>query len=549
MIASGSRLPDVLTTICSLIERFGAECRCCIVAGTADGNDIQTFATSNTPSIFVRFARRLARRQIAERRQSEEHGEGGPAANRCGVDPARRTLRARNVASGRPFANAASLPIYSSTNQVLGAFVVFQNIDADQTKSRVLVDMIRIARIAIERDQNDTALRHSQAVLVEAQRLSSTGSFVWRVAKDEINASRELRELFDIRDSDLLTLDLLRARSHPDDLFAFLEMLEDGRNGLPEISCDFRIVIATGLTKSLRVVGRRVGKDRNSIEYIGAVQDVTQHRSSEEALARARSELARVPRVMSLDAVTASIAHEVNQPLTGIITNTGTCLRMLDAVPPRLEDARDAAARTLRDSRRASQIIDRLRALFAGKATAAEIVDLNQAAGEVIALCRSDLQQQHVSVRTEFTDHLAVVRADRIQIHQVLLNLVLNACDAMAEAVPATKLIVIRSEPGSENSVRLSVTDTGPGMSEDTQLKAFEPMFTTKSGGMGMGLFISRYILERHYGRLDVQSSPGGGATFSLTMPLAIADDTPLPGQWIRSDPSPQESLILEAAE
>jgi signal transduction histidine kinase len=549
MIVSGSRLPDVLKTICGLIERFDAECCCCIVTGAADRNDVQTFATSNTSSTFTRLARRLARWQIAERRQSEEHDEGGPATNRRGVDPAQRTLRTRNDAGLRSFANIASMPIYSSTNQILGDFVVFQTSDAARRDCGLVLDMIRIARMAIERDQNDTALRHNQAALVEAQRLSSTGSFAWRAAEDEINASLEFRELVDLRDSDLLTLDHLRARSHPDDLLAFLQMLEDGRNGVPEISCDYRIVIAMDVTRSLRVVARRVGNGRDPIEYIGVVQDVTQQRSSEEALARATSELARMPRVTSLDAVTASIAHEVNQPLTGIITNTGTCLRMLDAVPPRLEDARNAAVRTLRDSRRASQIIDRLRALFAGQATPAEIVDLNQAAGEVIALCRSDLQRQHVSVRTEFTHHLAVVRADRIQIHQVLLNLLLNACDAMAEAAPATKLIVIRSEPGPDDSVRLSITDTGPGMSGDTQERAFEPMFTTKAGGMGMGLFISRYILERHYGRLDVQSSQGAGATFSLTMPLAVADDSHLPGQWNRGASSRQESLMLEAAE
>jgi len=232
--------------------------------------------------------------------------------------------------------------------------------------------------------------------------------------------------------------------------------------------------------------------------------------------------------------------------LTGIITNTGTCLRMLDATPPRLEEARDAARRTLRDSRRAAQIIDRLRALFAGKATNMEVVDLNQAAGEVVSLCRGDFQSQHVTLRTDLTTYPATVRGDRIQLHQVLLNLLVNACDAMAGTASESRLIVIRTGPGAENSIRLSVTDTGAGLSEATQERVFDPMFTTKNGGMGMGLFISRYILERHCGRLEVESRPGAGATFSLFMPLLAEGGSPLSSQWASDATTARAATALE---
>jgi len=548
MIASGSRLADVLTTMCSLVERFCANGYCCVVTGDGARSDLQTFATSNLPSGLLRLARRLARWRTAGWHPANEQVGGEPAAKQWSIVPARRPRRNRSGGSHDQLRTMTYLPIRSSTNEILGGFAVFEKGPAAAARNEcgVVADMVRIARIAIEREHNDARLRHSQVALAEAQRISSTGSFAWRVVDGEFIPSRELCELYDLSDADHVTLDLLCARTHPDDRAAFFEMIEDGRNGLREISGDYRILTPSGLAKSLRVVGRRVGDDHDPIEYIGAVQDVTRQRSSEEALARAGSELARMARVMSLDAVTASIAHEVNQPLTGIITNTGTCLRMLDATPPRLEEARDAARRTLRDSRRAAQIIDRLRALFAGKATNMEVVDLNQAAGEVVSLCRGDFQSQHVTLRTDLTTYPATVRGDRIQLHQVLLNLLVNACDAMAGTASESRLIVIRTGPGAENSIRLSVTDTGAGLSEATQERVFDPMFTTKNGGMGMGLFISRYILERHCGRLEVESRPGAGATFSLFMPLLAEGGSPLSSQWASDATTARAATALE---
>jgi signal transduction histidine kinase len=550
MIASGSPLADILTTMCSVVERFCSSCYCCVVTGDADRNDIQTFATSNMPFNLTRLSRRLARWRPGEPPSIDERDRGGPSARRWDIDPVSRTVRIGKGQGRDQLRISAYLPIHSSKNEILGRFALFERGSAGTGRNEcgVVVDMVRIARIAIEREHSEASLRHSQVALAEAQRLSSTGSFAWRVVDGGFTPSRELCELYDLGDTDHVTLDLLCARSHPDDRAAFVEMIEDGQNGLSEISGDYRILSATGVTRSLRVVGRRVGNDHDPIEYIGVVQDVTRQRSSEEALARARLELARMARVISLDAVTASIAHEVKQPLTGIVTNTGTCLRMLDAAPPRLEEAREAARRTLRDSRRASEIIDRLRALFAGKATNTEVVDLNLAIGEVVALCRGDLERQRVKLRTELTNHAATVRGDRTQIHQVLLNLLVNACDAMAGKASASRLIVIRTEPGADDAVRLSVADTGTGLSETTRERAFDPMFTTKNGGMGMGLFISRYILERHCGRLEVESVAGAGATFSLVMPVSRDVGSSLSSEWTSNASTSYAAKALEPA-
>src|SRR5208283_2271216 len=236
--------------------------------------------------------------------------------------------------------------------------------------------------------------------------------------------------------------------------------------------------------------------DRDRIDYIGAVQDVTQRRLSEEAVAKARSELAHVTRVTSLGVLTASIAHEVNQPLSGIVTNASTCLRMLAADPPNVEGARETARRTIRDGNRASDVVTRLRALFSKKDATTESVDLNEATREVIALSLSRLQRNRVILRPELADDLPPVTGDRVQLQQVILNLLLNASDAMSGADDRPRQLVIRTERDEGDRVRLAVQDAGEGFEPQGVDKLFEPFYTTKSGGMGIGLSVSRSIIE-----------------------------------------------------
>jgi C4-dicarboxylate-specific signal transduction histidine kinase len=222
---------------------------------------------------------------------------------------------------------------------------------------------------------------------------------------------------------------------------------------------------------------------------------------------------------MSLGALTASIAHEVNQPLSGIITNASTCLRMLDAEPPNVDGARETTRRTIRDAHRASDVITRLRALFGHKNAIAESVDLNEITYEVIALLRNELQRNHVKVQFEVTSDLPAVTADRIQLQQVILNLVQNASDAMAGVHDRPKQLVIKTERDESDGVRLSVQDCGAGVEPDTIEKLFQPFFTTKSNGMGIGLSVSRSIIDSHHGRLWAARNEGPGATFSFFIP------------------------------
>jgi C4-dicarboxylate-specific signal transduction histidine kinase len=254
------------------------------------------------------------------------------------------------------------------------------------------------------------------------------------------------------------------------------------------------------------------------VEYIGAIQDVTQRHLAEEALGKARADLAHAARVTTLGALTASIAHEVNQPLAGILTNSSACLRMLASDPPDLDGANETVRRTIRDARRATDVIARLRALFTKRRTVAEPVDLNEAAREVVVLSSAEQQRSRVALRLELAGSLPPVRGDRVQLQQVILNLILNAFEAMSAVDQHQRELVVATVLDGGN-VCLSVRDTGVGIEGGAAERLFDAFYTTKSTGMGIGLSVSRSIIETHGGRLWAASNDGPGATFSFTLP------------------------------
>jgi signal transduction histidine kinase len=232
-----------------------------------------------------------------------------------------------------------------------------------------------------------------------------------------------------------------------------------------------------------------------------------------------------------MSTLTASMAHEVNQPLSGIITNASTCLRMLDVDPPNLDGARETARRTIRDGNRASDVITRLRALFSHKEFTLEPLDLNEATREVIALSLSELQRDRVVVQSELADDLPPVKGDRVQLQQVILNLLRNASDAMAGVDDRARQLTIRTELDEEDRVRLSVQDVGVGLDPQSMDKLFVAFNTTKTDGMGIGLSVSRSIIESHHGRLWAEANEGPGATFSFCFPrnFEAVTSTPIP--------------------
>src|SRR5580700_1951222 len=344
----------------------------------------------------------------------------------------------RNDVLGRPLANVI-VPLslrekhrqgfarYLATGdaRVLGKRIEMTAVRADGSEFPVELAITRIPlegppsftgylRDVTERKRAEQELRRSEAFLAEAQHLSRIGSFSWRVATDEITWSEQLYRIFEIDRNVQVTFELMGARIHREDLSVLREHIEQSRRERSNVQLEFRLQMPDGAVKYVHVAAHVRG-DRGQLEYIGAVQDVTERRASEEALSKARSELSQVARVTSLGVLTASIAHEVNQPLSGIVTNASTCLRMLGADPPNLDGALETARRTIRDGKRASDVVARLRALFSRKDDPTmEPVDLNEATQEVIALSSSELQRNGVILQQRLAVDLPPVTGDRV---------------------------------------------------------------------------------------------------------------------------------------
>jgi len=369
-----------------------------------------------------------------------------------------------------------------------------------------------------ERKRAEAELRRAYDHLTEAQRLSQTGSFTADLERDEHDWSDEFYRICEFEPGSRVSIQRLGEIVHPEDVALYQGAIGRAMAGTdPDFY--FRILTSRGVVKYLRGFAHRIA-DRPV--FVGAVQDVTASKMAQEALNRAGAELAHVSRITALSALTASIAHEVNQPLSGIITNAGTCLRMLDAAPPDIAGARETARRTIRDGNRASDVITRLRMLFSKREFTLEPVDLNEATREVIALSANELQRNRVILQSELGDGLSSVTGDRIQLQQVILNLVRNASDAMADVHDRPRHLLIKTEGENGNRVRLTVRDAGVGLTPENLDSVFNAFYTTKSGGMGIGLFVSRSIIEKHQGRLWAAPNDGPGATFSFSVPAVL---------------------------
>jgi PAS domain S-box-containing protein len=390
--------------------------------------------------------------------------------------------------------------------------VVVQNVAAESSPPEFVGAVTDIT----ERKCAEAELRRAYDHLSEAQRLSQTGSFTSDLERNEDFYSDEFYRIFEFEPGSPITRQRIRDIVHPEDVLLYEGLIGRAMAGTdPDFY--FRIVTSRGVVKHLRGFAHRIAERP---VYVGAVQDVTASKMAQEALNRAGAELAHVSRVTALSALTASIAHEVNQPLSGIITNAGTCLRMLDGVPPDIDGARETARRTIRDGNRASDVITRLRALFSKREFTLEPLDLNEATREVIALSSNDLQRIRIILRSDLAGGLPMVTGDRIQLQQVILNLIRNASDAMVDVRDRPRQLLIKTEHDDDDCVRLTVRDVGVGLPTQSLNSVFDAFYTTKNGGMGIGLFVSRSIIERHQGRLWAEPNDSGpGATFSFSLP------------------------------
>jgi PAS domain S-box-containing protein len=379
-----------------------------------------------------------------------------------------------------------------------------------------------------ERKRAETALRQTEAYLEEAQRLSHTGSWAWNVARREnIHWSQEQYRLFGLDPKgDSLSFETAFQRIHPEDRATFNNVIEQAIRERSDFEVDFRIVLPDGSTKYSRSVGHPVfSASGELVEFVGTGIDITERRQAEkerERLRQVQADLAHISRATTMGELTASLAHEINQPIAAAATDARTCLRWLAREQPDIGEARESAVRMVNAVTRAADIITRLRQLFKKGAPQTNLVDVSEVIQEMVVLLRSEASRHSVSILTELSDGLPRVVADRVQLQQVFMNLMLNGIEAMQDTKTEGQL-TIKSLMAEGGQLLISVSDTGVGLPREQADQIFNAFFSTKAQGTGMGLSISRSIVESHGGRLWATSNPGHGATFSFTLPTAAA--------------------------
>jgi signal transduction histidine kinase len=388
-----------------------------------------------------------------------------------------------------------------------------------ETELRRLTDNLetKITVRTQELEDRNEQLRRSEAFLTEAQRLSTIGSYSWRVATDEITWSDELYRIFDLAPP--LTLDRLRTRIHPEDISLYEKMVEQARCGGNDFEWQYRLQMPDHSVKYLHAVAHATQDEHGSLEYIAAVQDVTERRLSEEALAKARSELEQVTRITGLGVLTASIAHEVKQPLAAIVTNAESTLRWLGRDQPDIEKVRVFTKRVVADARRASEIVDRIRDMARQKTPEQTLLSFDDVVGDALSFLRPELQLRGIGVTLDLTRGLSQVVGDRTQLQQVIANLVINAVQAMIPTDPADRIISLSARSSDPGTVCCTIEDSGPGIDPVHLPHLFDNFFTTKDTGMGLGLAICRSIVEAHGGRICADNNSAlGGARFSFNL-------------------------------
>jgi signal transduction histidine kinase len=381
-----------------------------------------------------------------------------------------------------------------------------------QCRDVLQADLRALARLSGE-------LARSEAYLEEAQRLSHTGSFGWRVSTGEIVWSKESFRIFGYDQSLAVTLDMLLQRAHPEDRALVQTTLNRASMDGKDFDYEYRLLMPDDSIKHVHVVAHAVGDQADQLEFIGAVMDVTEARRVEEQVHRARADLAHVARVTTLGELTAAIAHEINQPLTALVTQGSACLRWLARDPPNLEKGRSLVEAMVSSGMRAAEVISRLRAMMKKSPPYRDLLNINDAILAVIALVDAEAQRNRVLLRTELSNDMPLVLGDRIQLQQVILNLIMNAIEAVREIDQTQRKVLVVSRKDESKGALVEVQDSGVGLEGVALDRFFDAFYTTKPDGMGIGLTVSRTIIESHGGQLRALPNVPTGAVFQFQLP------------------------------
>jgi signal transduction histidine kinase len=389
----------------------------------------------------------------------------------------------------------------------------------------------RLRSAVLESKRAEEALRRSEGYLAEAQRLTHTGSWAWAP-----NVGRQVpgwhywsEEMFRIFEFDPArgsppTREMWWQRIHPDDRQSISGSTQEALREKAEYVNDYRILLPDGQLKYIHAIGHPVFNDAGKIvEFVGTSVDVTDSKHAEaerERLRQLEVDLAHMNRVSIMGELAASLGHEIKQPIAAAITNANTCLRWLKREQPDLQEAREAGSRMVQDAMRAVEIINRTTSLYKKGPPRYELIDLNEVIKEIAALLHNEASRWEVSIVTDLAANLPKVAGDRVQLQQVLLNLAMNAVEAMKRVEGARELTVSSKRDGS-GEVMVCVADTGVGLPPEKN-RIFDAFFTTKPQGTGMGLAISRTIVEAHGGSLAATSNAGHGAMFYFRLPVAL---------------------------